>query len=246
MVEPVPGKQSIRMRRISLMLALSLVAHASGCNSSSGPEYPLRYDFLLSTEMLTSWSFGSSDYQAEQEAAMEVVIDKRELPVESGSAFYHAGTNLSDDLWIWFARRMDALEPGRTYRLGFQVEYVTSYHADCIGTGELVLIKAGASEQQPARVLTGDGSWRMNVDKGEQFESGEDAVILSDIRNDLPECPAEPLFGRGSSGPGDGTVEVVADANGGFWIFFGTESAFETRHEIYFTRFELLVTPLAD
>ena len=228
------------------MLALSLLTAASGCSSSTGPESPLRYDFPLSAELLTSWSSGSSDYQAEQEAAMEVVIDKRALPIESGSAFYHAGTNLSDDLWIWFARRIESLEPGRTYRIGFQVDFVTSYHADCIGTGELVLIKAGASEQQPARVLTGDGSWRMNVDKGEQFEEGEDAVILGDIRNDLADCPGEPLFGRGSSGPGDGTVEVVADANGSFWIFFGTESAFETRHEIYFTRLELLVTPLGD
>ena len=234
------------MRKASLMVALGLAAPASGCSHSTGPEGPLRYDFPLIAEMLTSWSSGSSDYPAELEPAMEVVIDKRALPIESGSAFYHAGTNLSDDLWIWFARRMDALEPGRTYRIGFQIDVVTSYHADCIGTGELVLIKAGASERQPARVLAGDGSWRMNVDKGEQFEAGEDAVILGDIRNDLPGCPAEPMFGRGSSGPGDGTVEVVADANGGFWIFFGTESAFETRHEIYFSRVELLVTPLGD
>jgi hypothetical protein len=175
---------------------------------------------------------------------MEVVIDKRALPGSSGSAFYHAGTNLSDDLWIWFARRMEGFEPGRRHRIGFEVGYVTSYHADCIGTGELVIIKAGASEEQPARVLTGDGSWRMNVDKGEQFQEGADAVILGDIRNDLPGCPAEPQFGAGTADAGDGMVEVTADANGRFWVFFGTESAFETRHEIYFTRFFLFVTPL--
>jgi hypothetical protein len=221
-----------------------LLLLSAACATSTGPEAPLLYQFHLNSEQLADWTSGSSDYLSSQEAAMEVVIDKRALPGSSGSAFYHAGTNLSDDLWIWFARRMEGFEPGRRHRIGFEIGYVTSYHADCIGTGELVIIKAGASEEQPARVLTGDGSWRMNVDKGEQFQEGADAVILGDIRNDLPGCPAEPQFGAGTADAGDGMVEVTADANGGFWVFFGTESAFETRHEIYFTRFFLFVTPL--
>jgi hypothetical protein len=81
------------------------------------------------------------------------------------------------------------------------------------------------------------------VDKGIQMDVGTDAVLLGNIQNGLPGCPVEPEFAQTSSGASTGTVEVTADQNGGFWVFFGTESAFETRHEIYFTGFSIRVIP---
>jgi hypothetical protein len=233
------------MHRTFRHLATFALVGLAACNSTdSGGPQELILDFDLALETLNNWSFGSSDYQASQEAAVEFQSDKRPLPPDlSGAAFYHAGTNISDDLWMFFARKVTGLMPGGTYRVRFQLDFVTNYHSGCtVGVGASVWIKAGAAGVEPMRVLSGDGSWRMNVDKGEQISTGTDAVLLGDIRNGLPDCPAQPEFAENNDQP-EGTLEAVADPTGAIWLFFGTESGFEVRHEIYFTRFTVGIRP---
>lgn len=229
------------MRTLLLFVTASL---AAACSDSTDGSTSITVDYDLTLESLANWSSGSADYDPDQEAVMEIVAEKRALPppFASSSAFYHAGTNLSDDLWMYFARRVDGFIPNQVYQVRFEVHFATDFHFGCIGTGDLVLIKAGAAEVEPVRELQGD-RWRMNVDKGIQLDVGPDAVLLGNIQNGLPGCPAEPEFAQTTSGASAGTVEVTADQNGGFWVFFGTESAFETRHEIYFTRFSIQVRP---
>lgn len=230
------------MRSIALLFAAAGLAAA--CSDSTDSSTSITVDYDLTLEALANWSSGSADYQPDQEATMDIVAEKRPLPppIDGGSAFYHAGTNLSDDLWMYFARRVNGFIPDQAYQVRFEVRFVSDFHSGCIGTGDLVLIKAGAAEIEPARELQGD-RWRMNVDKGIQMDVGTDAVLLGNIQNGLPDCPAQPEFAETTSGPSVSTVEVTADQNGGFWVFFGTESAFETRHELYFTRFSIRVIP---
>ena len=230
------------MRTRALLLAAAGLAAA--CSDSTDSSSSVTVDYDLTLETLANWSSGSADYEPDQEADMDIVAEQRALPppIDGGSAFYHAGTNLSDDLWMYFARRVNGFIPNQVYQVRFEVRLATDFHSGCIGTGDLVLIKAGAAEVEPARELQGD-RWRMNVDKGIQMDVGTDAVLLGNIQNGLPGCPVEPEFAETSSGASTGTVEVTADQNGGFWVFFGTESAFETRHEIYFTRFIIQVRP---
>jgi hypothetical protein len=230
------------MRTLTLLLTAAGLAAACSDATDSSSSITVAYDLTL--ESLAIWSSGSADYDPDQEDEMEIVAEKRALPppIDGGSAFYHAGTNLSDDLWMYFARRVDGFIPNQAYQVRFEVHFATEFHSGCIGTGDLVLIKTGAAEIEPARELQGD-RWRMNVDKGIQMDVGTDAVLLGNIQNGLPGCPAEPEFAETTSGASAGTVEVTADQNGGFWVFFGTESAFETRHEIYFTRLIVQVIP---
>ena len=233
-----------RRSRLGRLAALALVALTT-CSDPVDVTDPIVVEFDLTLDQLSAWAIGSSDYLASQEAAVEFQAEKRALPdnLGGGPAFYHAGTNISDDLWMYFARQVQAFQPGATYRLGFQVHFATNQHSGCtVGTGPSVWIKAGASTEQPARLLSGDGSWRMNVDKGEQSQVGSAAVLLGDIRNGLPGCPSPPQYQANVAGDPTETIAVTADDSGAIWLFFGTESGFESRHEIYFTRFTVQAT----
>lgn len=232
-----------------ICLAAVLAPVLSACGDPLRVEVPeeqvLEYDF--NTDDFAAWSFGLSDVQPDQEENVEFQASQRPLPAPfSVQGFYQAGTNVSDDLFMYYARPVGGLEPGKIYRLRFQLDFATNYHSGCtVGTGVSVWVKAGASVVEPQRVLANDGSWRMNIDKGEQSVGGNQAQVLSDIRNGVLGCPNNPRYEVRTVGPVGGGIFVTPGPTGEVWVFFGTESGFETRHEIYFTRFLVGATKLS-
>lgn len=229
----------------SRFLAGALLLAAACSTDLGGPseEVVLEYDFNI--EEFATWTFGASDYDVSQEADIEFEATQKALPASVGNAqgFFHAGTNLSDDLFMFFANEVSGFVPGRTYRFRFQLHHVTNYHSGCtVGTGASVYIKVGASLVRPETLV--DGNRRvMNIDKGEQAQGSATTQVLGDIRNGLLGCPAtDPQYEVRSVGPAAGVVELTADDDGVIWFFFGTESAFETRHEIYFVRLLIGIT----
>ena len=95
-------------------------------------------------------------------------------------------------------------------------------------------MKAGAAETEPVRVVDDRGIVRLSVDKGNQRNSGTNALLLGDIRNGEPGCGDEVPFAEATVTL-DRTITVQADDGGGLWLFFGTESAFEVAHQLHFT-----------
>ncbi len=90
-----------------------------------------------------------------------------------------SGNNHSDDLWMYHKGHVAGLEPNRRYTVRFEVEIATSVASGCVGVGgapgEDVTVKAGASTIEPGAVIIG-GDWRMNIDKGQQANGGENAL----------------------------------------------------------------------
>ena len=95
-------------------------------------------------------------------------------------------------------------------------------------------MKAGVSLVEPDRELDAAGYWRMNVDKGQQTQGGEDAVVVGDLANSrtCEEAPEWELKGLG--GP---SMMITTDSKGRARLFVGTDSAFESRSAVYYTRF---------
>jgi hypothetical protein len=218
-----------------LLPLLFLIAVLPGCSSSSSGEEVL-VDFTLGPQ---GWIAGFSDYPAGQEGFYELDSGYRPLPPPldtMGSALFISGNNHSDDLFMFYKGRIGGLEPGRTYRVSFAVEFATSVPQGCVGIGgspgESVYVKAGASEVEPAAVNTG-GYYRMNVDKGEQSNGGANAVVLGDVANSRP-CGEAPQWEL-KNVSGGGGVDVTADAEGSLWLFAGTDSGFEGATSIYYT-----------
>jgi hypothetical protein len=159
-----------------------------------------------------------------------------------GSALFCSGNNHSDDLFMFWKGKIGGLEPNRTYRVRFTVEIATSAPRGCVGIGgapgEGVTVKAGSSSIEPEAVAV-SGTYRMNVDKGEQSSGGADAAAIGDIANSQL-CGEEPRW-EIKELSGERAIETVADKEGTLWLYVGTDSGFEGTTSLYFTRIRALL-----
>jgi hypothetical protein len=229
------------MRKSLLAVAL---AGLTACLSNTAPRGTQTFDFIMNV-VGDGWIAGASDFDVGREADVDVATDLLFLPAPLNpevAGRYLAGTNISDDLFIFIKKRFDGLLPNTAYRVSMAVEIASSIHGGCtVGTGPLVWIKVGAVGTEPQAVDQG-GRWVMNIDKGDQDTKG-DFIQLGDIRNGLTGCPSPGTWATKGTTLQPQDAELITDAQGGFWIFLGTESGFESRHELYFTGFRLQVTP---
>jgi hypothetical protein len=229
------------MRKSLLAVAL---AGLTACLSNTAPRGTQTFDFIMNV-VGDGWIAGASDFDVGREAEVDVATDLLFLPAPLNpqvAGRYLAGTNISDDLFIFIKKRFDGLLPNAAYHVSMAVEIASSIHGGCtVGTGPLVWIKVGAVGTEPQAVDQG-GRWVMNIDKGDQDTEG-DFIQLGDIRNPLTGCPSPGTWAAKGTTLQTQNADLTTDDLGGFWIFLGTESGFESRHELYFTGFRLQVTP---
>ena len=197
------------------------------------------------------WLAEFSDYDFSQ-GGMERMAEVRPLPAETGregQAYFLQGVNRSDDLFMFLKKPLtaaDGITPEATYDVAFLVEFASQDPTGCFGVGgspgDAVYLKVGASPIEPVPVLGSEGL-RLNLDKGQQSQSGQDATVTGTIANGLP-CEPEnqrfTLVERRSRH----TNPVQAAGNGELWIFVGTDSAFEGLTQLYYARIVVLLTLL--
>lgn len=226
-------------RRWVLSVALGLLL-LGGCEDATGPDddVVLTFDFDRDT---AGWTADFVDFPEGRDDDVGFEAGVRELPDPlEGRALFHRGLNISDDLFMYFKRRETGLEPGATYRARFEVEIASDIGQGCdVGAGPNVFVKAGASRVEPVRTVDEDGIVRLSVDKGNQRNSGEAAVLLGDVRNGEPGCGEGVPFAT-ETVASEERITVIADEQGGVWLLLGSESAFEVAHQLFFT--ELVVT----
>jgi hypothetical protein len=211
------------------------LAFTGGCSKTQS----LGYDFQFSRGP-QGWVERFADYPANNEAIFNLVADYRPLPAPldtSQSALYIAGTNRSDDLWMQYKTEV-VLPPDTNCRVSFSVEIATNAPSGCVGVGgapgEGVTVKAGVSLTEPERELDAAGWWRMNVDKGQQTQGGEDVVVIGDLANSRS---CEEGFVWELKRLGGPPMMFTTDSTGRAWLFAGTDSGYESRSAVYYTRF---------
>ncbi|HYO82430.1 MAG TPA: hypothetical protein VES20_13585 [Bryobacteraceae bacterium] len=138
----------------------------------------------------------------------------------------------------------DGIEPDRSYGVSIHVGYLSN--APSGGTagiggspGESVYLKAGISLVEPVAILEAERSYvQLNVDKGDQSQSGRDLQVVSTIENGHPPQPDQPYVyvERVHHLP----APVRTDRRGVLWVTVGVESGFEGVTGIYF--YEIIVT----
>lgn len=223
--------------------AVVWIAALMACGDSSGPEtdrYTFSFDFATQA---AGWTAGFADYAVGDADAMGLESGHAPLPAaidRQGGGFRVAGTNHSDDLFMFLKRHVGGLRPNTRYRADFEVEFATNSPSGCAGIGgapgESVYVKAGATGLEPQREVATVGGrdyYRMNIDKGNQAEGGAHATVIGHAGNASSECtnPEWQLKVLSSSD----ALEVTSDAVGGVWLIVGTDSGFEGRTELYFT-----------
>lgn len=223
-----------RNGRVHPRLSVPVLAWLALAACSSPTRDALMFDFRDGDP---SWSAGFADVPVANDSDVAFVSDHRPLPAPlHGNGLYQSGTNVSDDLCMWFARAVPGFEPGAEYALSFAVGIASDAGAGCdVGIAASTYVKVGASGHAPSRTEE-LGWWRMNVDKGTASGDGAQALTVGDIRNALPGCPAvDAPWGERRLSSGGREIRVRAASDGTIWLFVLTDSAWEAAYRVYFT-----------
>ena len=184
---------------------------------------------------------------------MDLVLERRPLPpsVErEGEALFIAGTNSSDDLFMFLRRPLDGLAAETAYAVDFRVTFATDAPSGCVGIGgapgEAVTVKAGAVGVEPVPVVEerpepASDIWRMNVDKGNQSDGGSVTTVLGDVANGSAECSGTPY--RLKTLDSSASVTATTDGRGRLWLLVGTDSGFEGRTGLFYLEIHVTLEP---
>ncbi|MGM0578373.1 MAG: hypothetical protein ACQEXJ_21795 [Myxococcota bacterium] len=197
------------------------------------------------------WEADKSDYSVIQEdtVAFEGSLTERpgELDTE-GTAWLLGGTNVSDDLFMFLKREVDAsdgLEPNTLYTLAWTMRLASDAQSGCAGIGgapgESVYLKAGASPDEPTP-FEDDGFITIDLDKANQSQGGAEASVAGDIANGV-QCGEQPEGYVEIQREHEHTHAVATDDQGRLWLVVGTDSGFEGRTELYYLELEVTLTP---
>jgi len=217
----------------------------SSLNSSSSinaNQFNLSFDFSISNyNFIPGWSdlpYSASAFTYNLFASHIT----RPSSLGSGSALFIAGINRSDDLFMFWKRKISNLPPNTRISIAAQIKLGSKYREGLMGVGgapgEGVTLKFGAVTFEPVPVLNISQDLVMNLDKGNQTVGGIDMKTIGDIAkpNDgddnkyvLLAKNSEPHF-------------VTTSSDGEAWIIFGTDSGYEGLTELYYTNLDLTIT----
>lgn len=233
------------MFRPPLAAFLALLLLAGGCLSTEAPSgVPIDFEFTVAGAA-DGWILDAADFPVDRAAEVNAVGDQRALPAEISTTFlglYQSATNVSGDLFV-FHKRFFTAPPG-TYKVWGLVQWVSNAQGECItGPGPEVIMKGGASPIEPLAIPDAQGIYRMNINKG-TLSTGGDFIQFPDIRNGLAGCAVPGVWGARSTALFSQNVDLTVGDSGGFWMFLGTQSSFDGRHELFFTHFRLVLEKL--
>jgi len=239
------------MLRLLIMPVLYLLL-ISGCGTDTDTTFTQRltFDFVESSQ---GWTGEFADLHPGENENFELEVDFLPLPEPldtTQNALFISGVNLSDDLFMFFKQQFTGLSPGQEVKIRYQIRIATNVPQNCIGAGgapgESVFLKAGTSviEPKPVSEMEGDREiLRLPVDKGNQSMGGEDAIVLGNIANsnDCSDENAEEWELKDLELAEEDAIQITADENGRVWFFFGTDSGFEGRTSLYYSRVNVFV-----
>jgi len=221
----------------TLALIAATLATSSALEAQTGR---WEFDFAVSDHGFVA---GFADYPSREfdPALYDFVANRRARPANLGGtpALFIGGSNRSDDLFMFWKKRITGLPPNTPVRLTMEIEFASKYTVGLIGIGgppgEGVVVKAGAVpiEPQPFIDPQTDNWWRMNLDKGNQSVGGADMTVVGHVGkpDDGTESYAALVLGQHGA-----AMTAATAADGSLWLVFGTDSGFEGRSELYYSR----------
>ena len=152
-----------------------------------------------------------------------------------------SGNNHSDDLFMYVKKKIGGLEANTSYKVDMEVQFATNVPDGMLGVGgspgESVYMKAGATSIEPEREVDNLDWYRMNIDKANQAQSGDDMMVLGDFSNDTNE---ENYVLKTVNSLSEFTV--ITYNNGEAWLIVGSDSGFESITTVHYNRFVFVFT----
>ena len=204
------------------------------------------FDFSDGDQGFTS---GFADLPASYDPALyNLAADHRNLPAElgGGQGLFISGANRSDDLWMFWKKKLTGLMPNTGYRIALDLELASNVPAGLAGIGgapaESVFVKLGAFSLEPQVSLDSNGWRRMNLDKGNQSQGGVDTFVAGHIAKEADDTSNQ--YACIFQDNREGKVSAISSADGSLWVFFGTDSGYEGITSLYYTRLVAILEPV--
>lgn len=202
----------------------------------------LEYDFA---ENLNGWAGNFSDLPIKyDEKQYELDFGHKPIPLKGEKlrkGLLLSGMNRSDDLFMYAKKKIgkeEGLLPNQTYLLSMELEFYTNADPGLVGVGgspgEAVYVKVGASTKEPKSIEV-NTELRMNIDKGEQATSGKDAVVIGNVAKERETGEQYELKKLKMEEP----ITIKTNENGDLWTIFGTDSGFEGKTSLYYSKVKI-------
>jgi hypothetical protein len=205
------------------------------------PEKNIQYSFVTDSP---KWIADYTDYPINQEHFYELAWGWENTPLDQtgnnnlgmfNKGLFLSGNNHSDDLFMFIKTQITGLAANTTYAVTASVNMATNIPPGKFGVGgspgEAVTLKFGASTEEPIKVNK-HGFYFLNVDKGNQKNGGQNAIVVGDLANQLVN-PDHPQYQPKQVNNIDQPVIAKTDRTGQLWIFFGSDSGFEGPTKYY-------------
>jgi hypothetical protein len=98
-------------------------------------------------------------------------------------------------------------------------------------------MKVGASLVEPEKELDLDGMYRLNIDKGNQQQDGQDMMTIGHVGVSPNTEQFTYVVRNNNSGS---PFLITTDDDGEVWLIIGTDSGFEGVTTIYYTHIDIL------
>ncbi len=159
--------------------------------------------------------------------------EHKAVPIRrAGSGLYISLANYSADMFMGYVKKLEGFTPGEEYRFTISFKLAANVAGGLVGIGgapgESVFVKCGIASVRPESVLQEDGSFRLNIDKGNQSEGGKDMDVLGDIAGTADPHPDGYAFKSFKT-----TVTAAAGEDGCVYLVIGTDSGFEGVTDYY-------------
>lgn len=221
------------------MIAAVLMIILSSCSMADKAEgieiFSMNFDFSEGSE---GWTADFTDYPVSENPLADSIYNwKAEFisgaaEPNGGSAYMISCNNLSGDVFMFLKKKIEGLRPNTNYNVVYEIHLSSNAVA-----GQGIILKGGASELEPKKVIE-DGYYVLNIDKGTDTTSGENAISFGDI---------------GAASPANGYAYTTksnsnsyqpfitrTNSKGELWLVLGTDSLFEGTTTVYFMNINLV------
>ncbi|OBZ11330.1 copper amine oxidase N-terminal domain-containing protein [Bacillus sp. FJAT-26390] len=194
------------------------------------------------------WKGAFADLPVDYDPAIyELKYGRELLPAANNKTNYGLmlnGMNRSDDLFMYVTKKIEGLEPGKTYQASLSFQLYTDQSGGMMGVGgapgEAVSIKAGFVNREPAATESnaeGQPHFRMNIDKGNQKTEGADMKIVGNMVQ-----PNDALKGFQPVAM-QHAATLTANDKGEIYVIVGSDSGYEGLTTFYLDNMKVTLLP---
>jgi hypothetical protein len=222
---------------IASLLALSACGGYDASYTPPPPPAPVASTITVDfSKGIDGWTPGVADYVDGDEPS-ETGYGWSKLPPPVGGMGYYLTThNNSDNVLTYVTHQVGGFAPGAKYNLTFSLTYATDAATGCFGAGgargDSIYMVAAASGDEPKTVKQANGEYRLNLDRGNNAESGTQGKVLGTLGVEGLSCNGGGEWAQATRASAE-TIPVTADKDGKLWIVLGTDSGFEATNALF-------------